>query len=323
MAERLNSSNQGKLALGSSGVQASDPVGRQLGVSQRVLQETAEFMDVDTIRTAKSIAGEVYDERGFLSALDSETTASNKAKIQQAIYNINNNQFKNKAQVVELSGLGDEFFKFGENRDKDNLYKRGITADSYLDSDYESPERTQGKRSGWTYKGTPAAASALSDIPTSTTNWRRPRTVAAGYDYNPETDTGVITVVFRDGTFYNYYDIPPSVWIQFHDSFSKGPMLNRKTKNGGQAMDGKLLSYKHGPADMSNLSPTAQEFIYKVARTAQIYHRNKTATINQNTGRPSIGSGQNTRAKRTRDLNKAAKQGGYNPNRNAGKTRRP
>jgi hypothetical protein len=100
-------------------------------------------------------------------------------------------------------------------------------------------------------------------------------------------------------------------------------MLNRKTKNGGQAMDGKLLTYKHGPADMSNLSPKAQEFLYKVARTAQIYHRNKTATINQSTGRPSIGSGQNTRAKRRRDLNKAAKQGGYNPNRNAGRTRKP
>jgi hypothetical protein len=274
--------------------------------------------DVDVIRTARALAGETYDERGFLGGLDSETTASNKAKIQQAIFNINNTQTKNRSLVRQLSGEPDEFY------DENGVpYEAGYTADYYLRSGYETPERTQGKRSGWTYKGTPAAASALADIPTSTTNWRRPRTVAAGYDYNPETDTGVITVVFRDGTFYNYYDVPPSVWIQFHDSFSKGPMLNRKTKNGGQAMDGKLLSYKHGPADMSNLSPTAQEFIYKVARTAQIYHRNKTATINQNTGRPSIGSGQNTRAKRRRDLNKAAKQGGYNPNRNAGKTRRP
>jgi len=320
MAERLNSSNQGKLALGSSGVQAFDTVGKQLGASKRVMKEISEspIADVDVIRTARALAGETYDERGFLGGLDSETTASNKAKIQQAIFNINNTQTKNRSLVRQLSGEPDEFY------DENGVpYEAGYTADYYLRSGYETPERTQGKRSGWTYKGTPAAASALADIPTSTTNWRRPRTVAAGYDYNPETDTGVITVVFRDGTFYNYYDVPPSVWIQFHDSFSKGPMLNRKTKNGGQAMDGKLLAYKHGPADMSNLSPTAQEFIYKVARTAQIYHRNKTATINQNTGRPSIGSGQNTRAKRRRDLNKAAKQGGYNPNRNAGKTRRP
>ena len=167
-------------------------------------------------------------------------------------------------------------------------------------------------------------------LPTSTTNWKRPRTVAAGYDYNPDEDKGIITVVFRDGTFYNYYDVPPSVWIEFHDSFSKGPMLNRKTKNGGQAMDGKLLAYKHGPADMSTLSVRAQEFIYKVARTVQIYNRDKTPRVNQATGKsytykgaPTVGSGQNTRAKRKRDLNKLAKKGGYNPNRNAGKRRTP
>jgi len=323
MAERLNSSNLGQFALRSSGVQAFDPVGKQLGASETVMRQVSEFMDVDTRREALGLAGEEYDERGFLGGLASSTTASRQAEIQRAIFNINNNQFKNRAQVAELSGLGDEFFKFGENSTENLLYKRGITADSYLGSGYETPERTQGKRSGWTYKGTPAAASALADIPTSTTNWRRPRTVAAGYDYNQDTDTGVLTVVFRDGTFYNYYDVPPSVWIEFHDSFSKGPMLNRKTKNGGQAIDGKLLSYKHGPADMSNLSPTAQEFLYKIARTSQIYYRNKTATVNQATGKPSIGSGQNTRAKRKRDLNKLAKKAGYNPNKNAGRARRP
>lgn len=325
MAERLNSSNLGQFALGSSGVQAYDPVGKQLGASDRTMRQVAEFQDVDVIRQALDLTSEDYDERGFLAGLSSSTTASNQAKIQQAIFNVNNTQTKNRSLVRQLSGEPDEFY------DENGVpYEAGYTADYYLRSGYDTPERTQGKRSGWTYKGTPAAASALSDIPTSTTNWRRPRTVAAGYDYDPDTDTGVITVVFRDGTFYNYYDVPPSVWIQFHDSFSKGPMLNRKTKNGGQAIDGKLLSYKHGPADMSNLSPTAQEFLYKVARTAQIYNRDKTPRLNPVTGKPytaggkaSIGSGQNTRAKRRRDLNKAAKKNGYNPNRNAGKAKRP
>ena len=37
---------------------------------------------------------------------------------------------------------------------------------------------------------------ALTDIPTSSTNVRRPRTVAAGYDEERE----VLTVMFRDGT---------------------------------------------------------------------------------------------------------------------------
>jgi hypothetical protein len=327
MAERLNSSNLGQFALGSSGVQASDPVGKQLGASDRTMRQIAEFQDIDVIREALALTGEDYDERGFLGGLSSSTTASRQAEIQRTIFNINNNKYKNRdlavSAAIEQSGFDYDLFKFGAQADQFKLYDRGLTADSYLNSGYETPERTQGKRTGWTYKGTPVSASALSDIPTSTTNWRRPRTVAAGYDYNQDTDTGVITVVFRDGTFYNYYDVPPSVWIQFHDSFSKGPMLNRKTKNGGQAMDGTLLAYKHGPADMSNLSPKAQEFLYKVARTAQIYHRNKTATINQATGKSSIGSGQNTRAKRKRDLNKLAKKGGSNPNRNAGKRRTP
>jgi hypothetical protein len=311
MAERLNSSNQGKLALGSSGVQAFDPVGAQLR-GKGVMPEVAEFQNVDTIRTAYEIVGEEYDERGFLGGLSSETTAPRQAALQQAIFNATKASRDTSLRRVR------EFEEFSEE-----YYDSGLTADFYLGRGYETPERTQGKKSGWTYKGTPAAASALSDIPTSTTNWKRPRTVAAGYDYNADTDTGIITVVFRDGTFYNYYDVPPSVWIQFHDSFSKGPMLNRKTKKGGQAIDGKLLSYKHGPADMSNLSEKAQEFLYKVARTSQIYHRNTTPTINQVTGKKSFGSGQNTRAKRARDLNKAAKKGGYNPNRNAGKRRTP
>jgi hypothetical protein len=327
MAERLNSSNQGKFALNSSGVQASDPVGAQYNISPTIMRQIAEFMDVDTQREALGLAGDEYDERGFLGGLSSETTASRQAEIQQVIYNVNNNKYKNRDLLAAL--YGDEFFKFGE-QGTGIPYTRGLTADSYLDTDYETPERTRGKKVGWTFKGVAVAPSALSDLPTSTTNWRRPRTVAAGYDYDAENDTGVLTVVFRDGTFYNYYDVPSSVWIEFHNSFSKGPMLNRKTKNGGQAIDGKLLSYKHGPADMSSLSPKAQEFLYKVARTIQIYNREKTPRVNQSTGkayaykgRATIGSGQNTRAKRKRDLNKAAKKGGYNPNRNAGRQRTP
>jgi hypothetical protein len=81
---------------------------------------------------------------------------------------------------------------------------------------------------------------------------------------------------------------------------------------------------------MSALSPKAQEFLYKVARTVQIYSREASARVNSSTGKPytykgreTAGSGQNTRAKRKRDLNKAAKKNGYNPNRNAGRQRKP
>jgi hypothetical protein len=119
MAERLNSSNQGKLALQSSGVQASDPVGAQLGASGAVMKQTAEFMDLDTIRTATELTGEVYDERGFLGGLASETTASRQAQIQQAIFNVNNTKYKNLRELREF----DEF--------SDDIYDTGLTADYY------------------------------------------------------------------------------------------------------------------------------------------------------------------------------------------------
>jgi hypothetical protein len=112
-------------------------------------------------------------------------------------------------------------------------------------------------------------AVALSDIPTSSTNYKRPRTVAAGYDPNTQT----LTVVFRDGTFWNYNEVPNDVWIKFHDSLSKGPMLNHRSRT--QGFEGDLLAYDHGPADMSALSPEAQEFLYRVARTSQIQYANK------------------------------------------------
>jgi hypothetical protein len=338
MAERLNSSNLGKNALNSSGVQAFDPVGAQLGASPTVMRQSSEYMDIDDIREALDLAGEIYDERGFLGGVPSSRTAPRQAELFEAIFNQNNNINKNARLVQELSpDLWTHGTYLDENGKEvafslpENEFGTGQTADYYLKRKrYISEERTQGKRKGWTFKGVAVAPSSLSDYPTSTTNWRRPRTVAAGYDYNPETDKGVITVVFRDGVFYNYYDVPPSVWVEFHDSFSKGPMLNRKSKNGKQAIDGKLLSYKHGPADMSSLSPTAQEFLYKVARAVQIYNREAKARINAATGEvynyrgaATRGAPQTSRVKRKRNLNMAAKKGGYNPHRNAGKPKTP
>ena len=106
----------------------------------------------------------------------------------------------------------------------------------------------------------------LTDVPTSTTNFKRPRTVAAGWSPNEDDfQLGTVTVVFRDGTPYNFYDVPRSVWIKFHNSISKGrPYLNKTWP----------LEYKHGPADTSSLPEGVQQMVYTVARTSQIYNRN-------------------------------------------------
>jgi len=56
---------------------------------------------------------------------------------------------------------------------------------------------------------------------TSTTDPDEPRTLKAGYD----DKNFILTVEFRDGTLYNYYDVPPSVWQEFYYAFSKGMFL--------------------------------------------------------------------------------------------------
>jgi hypothetical protein len=108
------------------------------------------------------------------------------------------------------------------------------------------------------------------DIPTSSTDYSRPRTVAAGY--TPDADNpndGVMTVVFRDGTFYNYYQVSPTEWQSFHASYSKGrPWLN--PKNSKQSSDGLFMTKPRGPAgDMQDIAPEIREALYRVARTQQ------------------------------------------------------
>lgn len=108
----------------------------------------------------------------------------------------------------------------------------------------------------------PDAPVILTDVPTSSTDYGRPRTVAAGYD--PSTQT--MTVVFRDGTFYNYYEVTPGEWENFHASISKGaPWLNRK--NSKQASDGLFIGKPRGVASGADVNPEVRAQLYRVART--------------------------------------------------------
>ena len=94
----------------------------------------------------------------------------------------------------------------------------------------------------------------LSVVPTSTINPERPRTVAAGYDRSRQ----VLTVVFRDGTFYNYYDVSAREWQAFKQSKSKGRYIKR------------VLDYKdRGIASMASVPYYARESLYRIARTGQ------------------------------------------------------
>lgn len=117
---------------------------------------------------------------------------------------------------------------------------------------------------GYTNRGTPPnptisssidrSPADISLVPTSSTYPQRPRTVAAGYDRTRR----VLTTVFRDGTFYNYYGVSGLEWSNFKRARSKGRFIL-------QYLDGKV----RGPASMGGISQTHQEFLYKVARTTQ------------------------------------------------------
>lgn len=95
----------------------------------------------------------------------------------------------------------------------------------------------------------------ISLVPTSTTNPDRPRTVAAGY----AARRMVLTVVFRDGTFYNYYEVTADMWNDFKAEHSKGEYI--RTWLDGQP---------RGAANMAKSPVYAREQLYRVARTGQL-----------------------------------------------------
>lgn len=104
------------------------------------------------------------------------------------------------------------------------------------------------------------APAALTVVPTSTTNPDRPRTVAAGYDKTRQ----VLTVVFRDGTFYNYYEVSSSEWQSFKARVSKGRYIYQN-----------LDYHPRGPADVSSISPVARKAFYRFSRMTQVKSQGK------------------------------------------------
>jgi hypothetical protein len=102
--------------------------------------------------------------------------------------------------------------------------------------------------------GQSRAPAEISLIPTSTIDYERPRTVAAGYD----EDRQVLTVIFRDGTFYNYYTVSPGEWESFKVQESKGRYIK-------SFLDAK----PRGTANMNAADMLGREGAYRIARTGQ------------------------------------------------------
>lgn len=145
----------------------------------------------------------------------------------------------------------------------------------------------------------PNAPAALTDIPTSSLNASRPRTVAAGYDESRR----VLTVVFRDGTIWNYSGVTPGEWQNFHASISKGrPWINDQLFGVGE------------PADMTGVDPAVSAALYNAARTAQIQFRSKRAYKGTSGRADTYRVGKTAAAKASRaNLGKNTSKGGKNP----------
>lgn len=162
--------------------------------------------------------------------------------------------------------------------------------DMSIDLDRQSNLRVPGSKPDTMEDTSPAD---LTLVPTSSTNPKRPRTVAAGYDEDEEK----LTVVFRDGTFYNYYEVDKNEWNAFKANRSKGAVIAQ------------MLDFKpRGPADMSSLSKKAQQAFYRYSRGAQLHMGGRSTTQTKTVYK--------TVAQRVRSQKKAGKnpsKGGKNP----------
>lgn len=110
-----------------------------------------------------------------------------------------------------------------------------------------------------------APPSPISQVPTSTINPARPRTVAAGYN----TKTKIMTVVFRDGTWWNYFGVPVTVWSNFKAAYSKGRFLY--SHGFDDRYGGSSIKYEGTNADTGALSGDERQMLSIRARAVQDY----------------------------------------------------
>lgn len=148
-------------------------------------------------------------------------------------------------EFSDADGSWDDYYAY-DNRGYgyDNRSKKAFT---------ESTPAGRARRMGLSQATTSPAP--ITVTPTTTTNPERPRTIAAGYD----EDRQVLTVVFRDGTYYNYYKVPEDVWKTFQSYYSKGEYV----------IPNILDKYPRGIANMRGISATSREELYRINRTAQ------------------------------------------------------
>jgi hypothetical protein len=182
------------------------------------------------------------DPKNNTTLLDQHTTGKSVNPFAALPYNPSKDQLRD---IVTLYDDGGDYYQpeVGESYRNKAATPVGPGTEQYL-----------GLTQGYT------SAAPLSEVPTSTTDPSRPRTVAAGYEIGQGKQKGKITVVFRDGTYYNYYDVTPTEWGFFRQNRSKGLYIRL------------FLDKKpRGVANASNIDPNIRQQLYRVLETAQKY----------------------------------------------------
>lgn len=164
-------------------------------------------------------------------------------------------KYKNMAGEALAPDANSEYYYIDANGD----YVDGSAYRQSYDIDDETGELIVPGMKGPQEDGGTAAAQ-LTVVPTSSSNTKRPRTVAAGYD----SERQVLTVVFRDGSWYNYYEVTKLEWSGFKAIVSKGKYIYS------------ILDFKpRGPATVSGMSAQHRKTLYGLARAGQIGMRKK------------------------------------------------
>jgi hypothetical protein len=222
----------------------------------------------------------MYQATGFSNPFESLPTASSKGAFFETIsllgsqdtmdyYNPQSyNQVAKRNQAGQALGPGIDQDVYYIDRDG-NFVDRSSYRQSY-DVDDDTGELVVPGIAG--PQGEEGDAPApITMVPTSTTNPGRPRTVAAGYDGTRQ----VITVVFRDGTFYNYYEVSASEWQAFKSRVSKGKYIYQE-----------LDYHPRGPANTSSIPAGVRESLYRLSRAVQVQRQGKQKATKKSSTKP-------------------------------------
>ena len=99
-------------------------------------------------------------------------------------------------------------------------------------------------------------------LSTTSSNPSRPRTLKAGYDYENQT----LVVVFRDGTWWEYRNVPVEMWDGFKAAESKGKYLRSSGLDQWDSM---------GPANIDKMPNHRREALNDLKEFADYMYNTK------------------------------------------------